>query len=329
MELLPLLERALPPRSGLFDQRYEAALRLFNGFTEGWPELRVECFGRTLLLYDYRDLPVSEHNYFTQAVEFYREQLPWVDSGLIKIRAAKDQESRNGRLLFGDSPQRRIRENGVAYALDLTLNRDASFYLDTRLLRVWLKEHMAGKRVLNAFAYTGSLGVAAQAGGAAQVVQLDRNRTFLNLAKTSYTLNGLPIVKGDFRSLDIFAATAQMRRNNETFDCVIIDPPFFSTTSAGTVDLLREGARLINKFRPLVADGGSLVAINNALFLSGADYLASLEQLCADGYMQIEQFIPVPADCTGYPETIVRTLPVDPAPFNHATKIAILRVRKK
>jgi 23S rRNA (cytosine1962-C5)-methyltransferase len=329
MELLPLLERALAPRSDLFDQRHEAALRLFNGFTEGWPELRVECFGRTLLLYDYRDLPVIDTNHFTQVVGFYREQLPWIDSVLLKIRAAKEQEARNGRLLFGASPQRRIREHGVAYALDLTLNRDASFYLDTRLLRVWLKEQMAGKRVLNAFAYTGSLGVAAQAGGAAQVVQLDRNRTFLNLAKISYTLNGLPIVKGDFRSLDIFAATAQMRRNNESFDCVIIDPPFFSTTSAGRVDLVHESARLINKFRPLVADGGSLVAINNALFVSGADYLASLEQLCADGYMQIEQLIAVPADCAGYPATTIRSLPVDPTPFNHATKIVVLRIRKK
>jgi 23S rRNA (cytosine1962-C5)-methyltransferase len=37
----------------------------------------------------------------------------------------------------------------------------------------------------------------------------------------------------------------------------------------------------------------------------------------------------VPADITGYPETIVSNPPVDPAPFNHPTKIAVLPVHRK
>jgi len=51
-------------------------------------------------------------------------------------------------------------------------------------------ENCSGETVLNTFAYTGSLGVAAMAGGAAPRVQQDLNRQFLNLAKSSYTLNG-------------------------------------------------------------------------------------------------------------------------------------------
>jgi 23S rRNA (cytosine1962-C5)-methyltransferase len=81
--------------------------------------------------------------------------------------------------------------------------------------------------------------------------------------------------------------------------------------------------------RPLIADGGYLVAINNALFLSGANYLGELEALCADGYLRIEELIPVPEDFTGYPQTPVGGYPVNPAPFNHPTKIAVLRVRRK
>ena len=86
---------------------------------------------------------------------------------------------------------------------------------------------------------------------------------------------------------------------------------------------------LINKVRPLINDGGYLVAVNNALFLSGNDYIEALESLCADGYLQIEELIPVPEDFTGYAQTRLRSLPVDPAPFNHATKIAVLKVRRK
>jgi 23S rRNA (cytosine1962-C5)-methyltransferase len=95
------------------------------------------------------------------------------------------------------------------------------------------------------------------------------------------------------------------------------------------VDLERESQRVINKVRPLVKDGGWLVAINNALFLSGAEYVRQLQELCADGYLAVEELIPVPEDCTGYPATRVGVPPVDPAPFNHSTKIAVIKVKRK
>jgi 23S rRNA (cytosine1962-C5)-methyltransferase len=110
---------------------------------------------------------------------------------------------------------------------------------------------------------------------------------------------------------------------------VIIDPPFFATTSTGVVDLASDSARLINKVRPLINDGGHLIAINNALFVSGQEFHAILEQLCSDGYLSIEELIPVPDDFTGFPTTRTGTPVTDPAPFNHSTKIAVLSVRRK
>ncbi len=185
------------------------------------------------------------------------------------------------------------------------------------------------KTVLNTFAYTGSLGVAALAGGAARVVQMDLNRPFLNLAKTSYTLNGFPIHKEDFLVGDFWSQVSRLKRAGESFDCVFLDPPFFSTTSKGRLDLNTDSARLINKVRPLVKDGGWLVSINNALYVSGKEYLQTLEGLCADGYLKIAELIPVPEDCTGYPATRRGTPVTDPSPFNHSTKIAVLEVRRK
>jgi 23S rRNA (cytosine1962-C5)-methyltransferase len=251
----------------------------------------------------------------------------WLRAGVVKSRNSKSQDERRGKLLFGKKPDRKVKEYGVWYAIDLIMNQDASFYLDTRVLRKWLIENMKDKRVLNTFAYTGSFGVAALAGGARQVVQLDRNRKFLNLAKESYTLNDFPIHKQDFITADFFPAVSQFKRARERFDCVIIDPPFFSTTSKGIVDQVRESARLINKVRPLIEDGGYLVAINNALYLSGQEYIQTLKTLCEDEYMKIEELIPVPEDFIGYNRTDVFI--TDPAPFNHSTKIAILKVKRK
>ena len=95
------------------------------------------------------------------------------------------------------------------------------------------------------------------------------------------------------------------------------------------VDLVNNCTRMINKVRPLINDGGYLVTINNALFVSGKEYMETLNELCADGYLKIAELIPIPNDFTGYPQTRAGIPVSDPAPFNHSTKIAILEVRRK
>jgi 23S rRNA (cytosine1962-C5)-methyltransferase len=264
-----------------------------------------------------------------QAVHFLQNELSWLRAGIMKTRNATSQEERRGQLLFGEKPDAKIKEHSVWYSINLMMNRDASLYLDTRNLRKWLIENMEGKTVLNTFAYTGSLGVSALAGGASRVVQHDLNRQFLNVAKTSYTLNGFPIHKQDFIAADFFTLVGKFKRANETFDCVIIDPPFFSTTSKGKVDQVHESARLINKIRPLTNEGGTLIAINNALYVSGKEYMQTLEELCKDGYLKIKELIPIPEDFTGYPETRLGNPITDPTPFNHSTKIVVLEVKRK
>lgn len=328
-DLLARLSLALDARAPLLAEPHLDALRLFNGFYEGCPELVVDVYARTLLLFNYADPPDGLDGLLAQVQALLLKQLPWVESVLLKTRAAADPAARCGVITYGGKPARKVRENGVWYALDLAMNQDASLYLDTRLLRGWLKDHAARWNVLNTFAYTGSLGAAALAGGAARVVQADLNRRFLNLAKDTYSLNGFPIHKADFIAADFFKLAAGLRRSDEPFDCVILDPPFFSSTSGGRVDQLSESARLINKVRPLIKDGGLLVAVNNALFVSGADYLHALEELGTGGYLTLEERISIPTDITGFPNTRLNPPPTDPAPWNHPTKIALLRVKKK
>ncbi|MBM4258597.1 MAG: SAM-dependent methyltransferase [Deltaproteobacteria bacterium] len=332
LDVLRLLDLALTARAEFFAPKHEAAFRLFNGFYEGCPDLVVDVYARTLVLHDYADAPIeaAERTHrMTTLHDFVRAQLPWLQAVLWKQHRSPSLTDRQGILLYGERLDRHIREHGVRYALDLQMHGDASFYLDTRNLRAWALQHLTDKSVLNTFAYTGSLGVAATAAGASRVVHLDLNRSFLHLAKDSYSLNGFPIRKADFQAGDFWTHVSVLKRHGERFDCVFLDPPFFSATSRGTVDLVTQSHRMINKVRPLVNDGGYLIAINNALFVSGASYLQLLEELCGDGYLSIEELIPVPSDCTGYPHTIVSTPPVDPAPFNHPTKTVALRVRRK
>lgn len=322
-----LLHRAITAREPWFDAQHHSALRLFNGFLEGCPSLVVDLYATTIVLHNYVNPPEEGYALLVTAQQVLHARLPWLRTILVKTRHGLTDQAKQGERIVGETVDRRIREHGVWYAIDLTMNRDASLYLDTRNLRQWAISRLHSKSVLNTFAYTGSLGVAAQAGGATRVVQLDLNRQFLNVAKTSYTLNGFPIRKQDFLVGDFWPVINRLKRSGERFDCVFVDPPFFSTTAHGVVDLARNVPRLINKVRPLVNDGGHIVAINNALFLSGRAYIEALEALCGDGYLSIEELVPVPEDCAAFPETRVTAPITDPAPFNHATKIAVLQVR--
>ena len=325
--LIPLLEKALASRGQLIDLKHESAFRLFNGFIEGCPDIVIDIYASTAVIHNYANDPEQGALLVEEARQFLNVSLPWLHAGIVKTRNGVTQEDKCGKLLFGAELDRKIREYDVWYAINLTLNRDLSLYLDTRNLRKWIIENIKGKSVFNTFAYTGSFGVAALKGGASRVVQVDLNRQFLNMAKESYALNGFSIQKGDFISRDFFEQVGNMKREKKFFDCVIIDPPFFSTTAKGKVDQEKESARLINKVRPLINDGGYLIAINNALFVSGKEYMQILESLCKDGYLKIKELIPVPEDFTGY-NPVSKPI-TDPSPFNHSTKIAILDVKRK
>ncbi len=324
-----MLEKAITARGHLLDARHESAIRLFNGFIEGYPDIAIDLYAATAVIHNYADPIENGMAAVAEAMRILQSILPWIRVVILKTRNSQLAEERRGKILTGVIADRAVREHDVWYAVDLCMNRDASLYLDTRNLRGWALQHLSGKTVLNTFAYTGSLGVAALAGGAKRVVQLDRSSLFLNLAKTSYEMNNFPISKKDFIIGDFWEEVSRLKQKGEHFDCVFVDPPFFAVNhQQGVVDLVNNCTRMINKVRPLINDGGYLVTINNALYVSGNEYMETLEKLCADGYLKIAELIPIPNDFAGYPETRTGIPVTDPAPFNHSTKIAILEVRR-
>lgn len=328
-QLFSRLEIALQARNSLIQQHPNSAFRLFNGFYEGYPGLVVDQYASSLVLYSFLRDQQSSQAILESVQSFLHGALAHIRVILQKYRYAETQNMRRGVVCFGSILPDWIEEYHVKYDIDLRLNQDASFYLDTRHLRKWLLENSHDKRVLNLFAYTGSLGVAALAGDAQQVDQVDLKQKFLQSALRSASLNHFELSRMSLHAADFFTQVAFYKKQRMLFDTVILDAPFFSTTKKGSVDLARQTVRLVNKVRPLVADGGHLVVVNNALFLSGKDFLDSIQALCQDGYLNIEQILPIPDDITGYPHTIIQGPPVDPSPFNHPTKIMILSVMRK
>jgi len=122
--ILPLLEKATEHRNHLFDSKHESAFRLFNGFYEGYPDIILDIYGRTLVIHNYADNPTQSEN-IVQEVSFHLQNaLSWLHAGFLKLRNGLTQEQKRGTLLFGDQPDRKIKEhnkNAEHFSLETSL----------------------------------------------------------------------------------------------------------------------------------------------------------------------------------------------------------------
>lgn len=327
-DLADLTAHCLTFRLPLINQSRDEVIRLFNGFNEGRAGWVVDLYATNLVISHHLEPDQISLQSARSIREAIINALPWVDGTLFKQRHGSNNEQRRGVWLDQTREVHQIVENSVRYAIDLRLNQDNSFYPDTRLLREWLGNNLSARNVLNTFAYSGTLGIAALGGGASEVIQTDLNPRFLAIAQQSAVMNGFEN-RHQTLPMNFFTAVNRFKSARKLFDCVILDPPYFSTTKAGKVDLLSDWHGLINKVRPLVGHEGFLVLVNNALYASGAMVMEQVNHLESSGYFQLEALIDVPVDCRGFPETIISRPPTDPAPFTHPTKIVILRAARK
>ena len=202
--------RALEKRRHLADGRN--MLRLVNGFSENAGKMTVELFAHTAVISDH-----SESGTFFRSApelsELIRQLFPEVAAVVAKWRYSPVRRECRGVLVYGSVTDREIIEHGVKYPVDLMLNQDNSFYGDTRNLRRFLLENSSGKRVLNTFAYTGSLGVAALAGGAETVIQCDLSAKFMVASLTGCRLNGLDETRMQLIEGNFFPVVAKLKKD--------------------------------------------------------------------------------------------------------------------
>ena len=79
------IEAALTFRAAFFDDRHETAFRLFNGFTEGNPDLVIDLYGKTLVVHNYADRPGQGIASVLEAQQFLPQRLPWIQAVVVKL----------------------------------------------------------------------------------------------------------------------------------------------------------------------------------------------------------------------------------------------------
>lgn len=178
----------------------------------------------------------------------------------------------NPSILFGTPPAERfsVHEGSAKFWIQLQEVKHPGLFLDHAPLREWLLRNSSGLRVLNTFAYTGSLSVAAAIGGAAHVTTLDLSKATMRWAEANGELNGLRDERARWIAGDVFEWLPRLKKEVAQkkiplFDMVIMDPPSFSRSDKGTFSTAKDLPQLHALALELLAPGGLLVtSINSA-----------------------------------------------------------------
>ena len=176
----------------------------------------------------------------------------------------------------GKSFYRDVREGDLLYRVNLSDYLDSGLFLDARKKRALLYANAGGRRVLNLFAYTCSLSVAAARGGASRVDSVDLSKTYLDWGKLNFSLNGLDTSGNragigrtgvyNFIQSDVLKFLANTEKNKSRWDIIILDPPGFSNSKRmeNNLDIKRDYRDLIQSCLRLLEPGGSLWFSSNA-----------------------------------------------------------------
>lgn len=257
---------------GLF--RELGALRVFHGPGEGSGELRdlaVDLFGTHAWITQWGAVSAPA----AQIAEFLRAK--GVVSAVYLSRPEKGL-SEEPKVVLGQPPAGRfaVAEGPARYLIQLTGARHPGLFLDHLPVRQWLNSRSSGWRLLNTFAYTGSLSVAAALGGAAHVTTLDLSTATIQWARENWMANGLASDAARWIAGDALEWLGRLRREGERFDCVILDPPSFSRGKKGSFSTSRDLPRLHEWALELVEDQGVLITSINSANVTWSRYEADV-----------------------------------------------------
>lgn len=254
-------EVAHEARAALFDPSDTDAYLWIDRHHDGFADVRVERLGEVALVLNYAEGPLRR-----EWIEAWSDTLDL--EAVYEQRRPRPGAGEPAHLVAGTEHARfEVVESGSRYLIDLGASATSSgLFLDQReTRRRLLHTDLAGRTVLNTFAHTGSLSVAAARAGA-ETLTLDLSPRYLDWARDNLRANDLDPADHDFIYGDALEWMDRLARKGRAFDLVLVDPPSTSTTGKrGRTRWVaeRDLHTLVERAARLAAPGGTLFVSTN------------------------------------------------------------------
>ena len=226
------VRRAIAARAPLLDPQHTAA-RLIHGESDGLPGVIADRYGNVVVL-----------QLLSAGAERWRAAIAAALADATGVRCVYERSDADVRQLEGLPPRTgaisgvlprpvTIFEGGLCYTVDVVSGQKTGFYLDQRDNRALIRKLAPGRRMLNAFCYTGGFTLAALAGGAQSVLSIDSAADALGLAQENVARNpAIAAARAEWRDANVFAELRTLRDAGAAYDLIVLDPPKFAPTAA-------------------------------------------------------------------------------------------------
>ena len=261
---------ALRQKVGLTDAP-RAAYRLVHGEGDGLPGLIIDVYHETVVLQAHT---IGMHLLRDTLVEALKQVLGTrivaiYDKSQNSLPKNYAQGRENGYLWGEAREQDVIVENGCEFQVNWQTGQKTGFFLDQRDNRNLLRRYCEGKRVLNAFCYSGGFSVYALQAGASLVHSVDASAKAIDLVDQNVLLNNLNPEQHQSYKADVMKF---LKEQETPYDVMVLDPPAYAKTVAKRHKAVQAYKRLNVEGLKLVAKGGILLTfscsqvVDNALF---------------------------------------------------------------
>ena len=250
--------------------------RLFHGrghAYEGLEYVNIDWLPPVILITVYKEVDTQALQDLATSLQ---ENIPGCESVQVQYRsrALAPFELLHGR----EVEELDVLEHHLKYHLQLGRAQNVGLFLDMSNGRKWVMENVKDKTVLNLFSYTCAFSVAALAGGARHVFNVDSNSGVLNRGRENHLLNKQDMRSVRFDKIDIFKSFGRLKKHGP-YDLLISDPPSFQQ---GSVNIRRDYSKIVRRIPQLVKQGGRIMLCLNSPDLSDDFLLDMVKDECPD-----------------------------------------------
>ena len=253
---------------------YSEAKRLFHGRGHAYPgyeHISIDWLSPVVLITLYKE---EDPEFIGQLAQQLFDAIEPCSSVQVQYRYLKEAPF---ELLLGEPvTETVVVESGLKYHISLGRSQNTGLFLDIRNGRSWVQDHANNANVLNLFSYTCAFSVAAIAGGATGVLNVDMSRASLTAGRENHRLNEQDVSKVNFQAVDIFKSFGRIKKYGP-YDLLVCDPPSFQK---GSVDIKRDYKKIIRRLPQFMNDGALLMLCLNDPDLDASFIQQMVEDEC-------------------------------------------------
>jgi 23S rRNA (cytosine1962-C5)-methyltransferase len=201
-----------------------------------------------------------------------------------------------------------ISEYQINYSIEFFKNYDFGIYTDMSAIRLKLKDYFKGS-TLNLFAYTGAFSLFALAQNSSQVVSVDLSENYLLWLDQNLKLNP-NLNSSNHKSIcaPVDNTLIDLKKNGALFDCIICDPPSFSSDGKKSTSAIDQYPSRIQLMADLLPTGGVMILFLNTHNITMSKFEEKIKSTLSkikNSQFEIEQKLVLSQDCpttTSFPE---------------------------